>query len=67
MLRRHFGYELIRQSGSHIRLSTKVAGEHHVTIPAGGPLRVGTLAAILTEVAGHLGIARADLEERLFG
>ena len=44
-----------------------MAGEHRVTIPAGGPLRVGTLAAILAEVAGHLGISRADLEEELFG
>jgi len=28
---------------------------------------VGTLAAILSEVAGHVGISRAELEERLFG
>ncbi len=36
-------------------------------LPAGGPLRVGTLAAILSDVAEHQGITRADLEERLFG
>jgi len=43
-----------------------MSGEHHVTIPAGGPLRVGTLAEILAEVAGHLGITRAELEQQLF-
>jgi predicted RNA binding protein YcfA (HicA-like mRNA interferase family) len=66
LLRRHYGYEIVRQTGSHVRLTTTVAGEHRVTIPAGGPLRVGTLAAILADVAAHLGIPRAELEERLF-
>ncbi len=66
LLRRHYGYEVARQTGSHLRLITTTAGEHRVTIPAGGPLRVGTLAAILSEVAGHLCLTRAELEERLF-
>jgi len=47
LLRRHFGYEVIRQSGSHMQLRRTVPREHRVTIPAGGRLRVGTLAAIL--------------------
>ena len=67
LLRRHFGYELVRQSGSHMQLKTTEPGEHRVTIPAGGSLRVGTLAAILAAVAGHVGVTRAELEERLFG
>jgi hypothetical protein len=50
-----------------MRLSTTTGGEHHVTIPVGGPLRVGTLAAILSEVAAHFNMERADLERRLFG
>ena len=50
-----------------MQLKTTEPGEHRVTIPAGGPLRVGTLAAILAAVAGHVGITRAELEERLFG
>jgi hypothetical protein len=37
------------------------------SVPAGGPLRVGTLAAIFSDVAEHQGITRADLEARLFG
>jgi hypothetical protein len=46
---------------------TTMAGEHRVTVPAGGPLRVGTLAAILAEVATHHGVSRPALEQRPFG
>jgi len=46
-----FGYESTRQSGSHIRLSTRQNGQHHITIPNHDPLKIGTLNAILTEVA----------------
>ena len=67
LLRRHFGYEVVRQTGSHLRLATSISGEHRVTVPAGGPLRVGTLAAILSDVAEHQRMTRADLEVRLFG
>jgi hypothetical protein len=31
------------------------------------PLRIGTLAAILQEVAAHFGMTREDLQKRLFG
>ena len=67
LLRRHFGYEAVRQTGSHLRLATTMGEEHRITVPAGGPLRVGTLAAILSDVAEHQGMTRADLELRLFG
>lgn len=67
LLRRHFGYEVARQTGSHLRLATSMGGERRVTVPAGGPLRVGTLAAILSDVAEHQGMTRAELEVRLFG
>jgi predicted RNA binding protein YcfA (HicA-like mRNA interferase family) len=67
LLRRHFDYQVLRQTGSHLRLATSMGGEHRITVPAGGPLRVGTLAAILSDVAEHQGITRADLEGRLFG
>jgi predicted RNA binding protein YcfA (HicA-like mRNA interferase family) len=53
-----FGYRPVRQTGSHIRLSTQTEGEHHITIPNHSPLKVGTLNAILTEVANHLGISK---------
>jgi predicted RNA binding protein YcfA (HicA-like mRNA interferase family) len=61
-----FGYNLTRQTGSHIRLTTAVNGQHHVTIPNHSPLRIGTLSAILAEVAAHHKVAREELLERLF-
>ena len=66
MLRR-YGYEVTRQTGSHMRLTTTQGGEHHVTIPCHRSLRVGTLSAILRDVADHLGISRQVLQESLFG
>jgi hypothetical protein len=50
-----------------MRLDTTWNGEHHVTIPAGGLLRVGTLAAIPAEVSAHLGKTRPEIERELFG
>jgi predicted RNA binding protein YcfA (HicA-like mRNA interferase family) len=61
-----YGYEVTRQTGSHMRLTTTQQGEHHVTIPRHRSLRVGTLSAILRDVADHLGIPRQELVETLF-
>jgi predicted RNA binding protein YcfA (HicA-like mRNA interferase family) len=61
-----FGYVTTRQTGSPIRLTTIQNGEHHITIPNHPVLRVGTLAAILLDVAQHLGIDRDELSRRLF-
>ena len=33
MLLKQYGYQITRQTGSHMRLTTMVGGEHHVTIP----------------------------------
>ena len=62
-----FGYLVTRQTGSHLRLTTTEQGEHHVTIPRHDPLRIGTLAAILNEVATHFSLSRDELAQRLFG
>ena len=62
-----YDYELTRQIGSHMRLTTTRGGEHHVTIPHHKSLRVGTLSAILRDVSEHLGIPRETLLETLFG
>ena len=62
-----FGYRVTRQTGSHLRLTTTESGEHHITIPRHAPLRVGTLAGILGDVAQHFTVTRDDLAERLFG
>jgi predicted RNA binding protein YcfA (HicA-like mRNA interferase family) len=60
------GYSVTRQTGSHLRLTTTQRGEHHITIPRGTPLKVGTLSAILKDVAGHAELAYQELLERLF-
>lgn len=61
------GYRPSRQTGSHLRLSTERRGEHHVTIPRHGALRVGTLAGVLRDVADHHGLSREQLLDELFG
>lgn len=61
-----FGYEITRQTGSHIRLTTQQQGDHHVTIPRHEALRVGTLNGILAEVAAHLEISHDQLAKDLF-
>jgi len=62
-----YGYEVTRQTGSHMRLTTTLGGQHHVTIPRHKSLRVGTLSAILRDVADHLDMPREMLLETLFG
>ncbi len=62
-----YGYRVTRQSGSHLRLTTQVNGEHHITIPAHNALRVGTLSAIIEEVAQHLKREKSRLVQELWG
>jgi predicted RNA binding protein YcfA (HicA-like mRNA interferase family) len=62
-----FGYEVTRQTGSHIRLtSTICGGEHHVTIPDHKPLRIGTLSAILGDVANYLNMNKDEIIREIF-
>lgn len=64
---RKVGYEPVRQVGSHIRLTTQVNGEHHVTVPNHNPVPVGTLTGIVGDVSDHLKITREELLDLLFG
>jgi predicted RNA binding protein YcfA (HicA-like mRNA interferase family) len=59
------GYDISRQTGSHIRLTTFQNGEHHVTVPAHNPIKIGTLAGILADIARHHEISRDELLRRL--
>ncbi|MDE2762465.1 MAG: hypothetical protein OXQ94_14575 [Gemmatimonadota bacterium] len=43
------------------------AGRHSVTVPAHRELRPGTLAAIVSDVADHLGGRKSPVREKLFG
>jgi predicted RNA binding protein YcfA (HicA-like mRNA interferase family) len=61
-----FEYVVDRQTGSHIRLTTQLNGEHHITVPAHNPLKVGTLSAILRDVANHFDLSRDELLSQLF-
>ena len=60
------GYRITRQTGSHLRLALDSSIQHHITIPAHDPLKVGTLAAILADVAAHGEMNRDDLIRRLW-
>ncbi len=62
---RPLGYDISRQTGSHIRLTTTENGEHHITVPDHDPIRVGTLASILDAVADHISISRTELILRI--
>ena len=63
-----YGYQVIRQTGSHIRLTSTYKGtEHHLTVPRHKPLRVGTLSSIVNEVAAYLEVEKQNLVDDLFG
>ncbi len=65
-LLKKYGYKVTRQTGSHIRLTTAVKGEHHITIPAHKYLKIDTLSGILNDIAIHFKIDKADLIKELF-
>lgn len=65
-LLREYGYDVTRQSGSHMRLTSNLRGEHHITIPAHKYLKIGTLSGILTDVATHFKIDKDALIKELF-
>ncbi len=60
------GYQVTRQTGSHMRLTTEVGGQHQITIPDHDALKVGTLNAILRDVSEHHGTTRDELLSLLF-
>jgi len=62
-----YDYEITRQTGSHLRLTTRRGGEHHLTIPSHRALRVGTINGILNELAQHLKRDKAELVREIFG
>ncbi|HEY9785166.1 MAG TPA: type II toxin-antitoxin system HicA family toxin [Candidatus Obscuribacterales bacterium] len=62
-----YGYRVTRQTGSHMRLTSVAQGrQHHVTIPRHRSLRVGTLSAIVSEVAAYLERPLRDIQNELF-
>jgi predicted RNA binding protein YcfA (HicA-like mRNA interferase family) len=55
------GYEVTRQKGSHIRVTTQRDGENHEVIPSHSPLKTGTLSSILKHIAAQHGIEVGEL------
>lgn len=62
---RVLGYRPVRQTGSHIRVTTERDGVYHETIPNHSPLKVGALASILANIAAHHKLTRHELLELL--
>jgi len=56
-----WAYRQVNQVGSHIILQTEIPQHHRLSVPDHKPLRIGTLNAILREVAAAKGVAREDI------
>ena len=59
------GYEVTRQTGSHIRITTQRDGENHEVIPAHHPIKIGTLSSILKHIAARHGMSVEELVKLL--
>ena len=62
---RVLGYEVTRQKGSHIRVTTQTDGENHEVIPHHKPIKTGTLAGIIKRVAAHHRLSVDELLSKL--
>ncbi len=61
-----YGYSTTSQKGSHIKVTTQINGEHHLAIPNHDPIKIGTLNAIIRQVAEHLEKTKEDVFKELF-
>ena len=62
---RKLGYEVDRQRGSHVRMTTQQGGEHHEVIPNHPSIKIGTLSGILKSVAAHHQLTVEELMRQL--
>ena len=60
-LERKWSYEIVRQTGSHIRLRTTEPSPHAITVPNHTPLKTGTLANILKDIATNKGVPAEEI------
>jgi len=58
---KHWGYERVHQVGSHVILQTQQPTPHRVAVPAHAALRIGALNSILSAVALHKNVTKADV------
>jgi predicted RNA binding protein YcfA (HicA-like mRNA interferase family) len=62
-----YGYKITRQTGSHLRLAFSARDSVHcVTLPNHKPLKIGTLSAVLSDVAKYLELEKEELARQLF-
>ena len=59
------GYQVTRQKGSHLRITTLQGGERHEVVPNHHPIKVGTLHSILKSVADHHALSMERLLQDL--
>ena len=69
LLSRHFEYRIVRTRGSHItiRRENSSSPPHSVTVPRHRNVSVGTLDAIIGDVAKSLSLSKDEVRETLFG
>lgn len=69
LLEQRYGYRVSRSRGSHMTATlTKRDGKRHsVTVPKHREVRIGTLDAIVTDVAEFHGQSKREVRETLFG
>lgn len=60
------GYRSLRPTGSHVRLRHEGEPVHSITLPMHSPLKLGTLSAILGDIATVHGLDRTERLRRLF-
>ena len=67
-LARHYGYRVTRSRGSHMTMTLTAGGDQHqVTVPRHRDMRIGTLDAIIADVAAFLGLPKQAVRDTLFG
>jgi len=64
---KHFGYEKTRQVGSHMRATTTLNGQHHISIPDHKPIKINTLRCIVKDIAEHVNKDPKVIFELFFG
>lgn len=62
---KHWDYLKVHQVGSHIILQTQQPIAQRIAIPAHSPLRIGTLNAIVSAVAAHKNVPKAEIVKDL--
>jgi hypothetical protein len=62
----NLGYSVTHKSASHVRLTTFLRGEHHVTVPDEVVFEPETVTVVLTEVARHHRVPYEEVVQRSF-